>query len=124
MQEAKDELDSLLTDDGLSTVPFLILGNKVDIPHACSEGELRQALGLMHQTTGKVGVVAASGFLFSLRSPLIVIEAHCWHSTGGTLHVQCVEQIWLQRRYFHSLFPSRSRRLIRTVGFQWVSQYL
>ena len=45
--------DSLLSDDSLGSVPFLILGNKIDIPHASSEEELRHCLGLTNYTTGK-----------------------------------------------------------------------
>ncbi|KAL0375820.1 UNVERIFIED_CONTAM: GTP-binding protein SAR1A [Sesamum calycinum] len=51
--ESKKELDALLSDESLATVPFLILGNKIDIPYAASEDELRYHLGLMGITTGK-----------------------------------------------------------------------
>ena len=51
--ESKKELDGLLSDDSLAKVPFLILGNKIDIPRAASEDELRHHLGLTNYTTGK-----------------------------------------------------------------------
>ncbi|WVZ71778.1 hypothetical protein U9M48_020319 [Paspalum notatum var. saurae] len=51
--ESKKELDALLADDSLANVPFLILGNKIDIPYAASEEELRYYLGLSNFTTGK-----------------------------------------------------------------------
>ena len=51
--ESKKELDHLLGDDSLARVPFLILGNKIDVPHAASEEELRHCLGLSNYTTGK-----------------------------------------------------------------------
>jgi len=41
-----------LTTDVLQGVPFLVLGNKIDLPLAASEPQLRDALGL-HDTTGK-----------------------------------------------------------------------
>lgn len=51
--EAKKELDGLLSDDGLSNVPFLVLGNKIDNPASASEDELRHSLNLTNYTTGK-----------------------------------------------------------------------
>ncbi len=50
--EAKTELDALLTSDELWDVPFLVLGNKIDMPSAASEEELKYALGLS-DTYGK-----------------------------------------------------------------------
>jgi len=52
IKEAKQELDSLLASEELANVPFLILGNKIDLPESLSEPELREGLGLM-TTTGK-----------------------------------------------------------------------
>ncbi|CAH0558856.1 unnamed protein product [Brassicogethes aeneus] len=57
--ESKQELDSLLTDETLSNCPVLILGNKIDLPGAASEDELRNFYALFGQTTGK-GKVARS----------------------------------------------------------------
>lgn len=58
--EVKQELDGLLSDEMLSDVPFLILGNKIDMPRAASEEELRAELGLHHLTTGKGSAVPTS----------------------------------------------------------------
>jgi GTP-binding protein SAR1 len=60
LPEAKKELDGLLSCDDLGEVPFLILGNKIDLGRAASEDELRIGLGLHQNTTGK-GKVALSG---------------------------------------------------------------
>lgn len=44
-----------MTDETISNVPILILGNKIDRPEAISEEKLREIFGLYGQTTGKVG---------------------------------------------------------------------
>ena len=50
--EAKKELDALLLSDELANVPFLVLGNKIDLGTAPSEEDLRYQLGL-YETYGK-----------------------------------------------------------------------
>jgi len=50
--ECKKELSKLLTHDTLAQVPFMVLGNKIDLKTAVSENQLRRALGL-EETTGK-----------------------------------------------------------------------
>merc|ERR1712051_549357 len=53
-QEAKEELHRLLDDPSLAGVPIVVLGNKIDIPVAASEDELRYSLQLFnHMTYGK-----------------------------------------------------------------------
>lgn len=51
--EAKKELDMLLSSDELANIPFLVLGNKIDLPNAVSEDHVKAYLGLQGLTTGK-----------------------------------------------------------------------
>ncbi|XP_063912718.1 GTP-binding protein SAR1b-like isoform X2 [Zophobas morio] len=53
LEESRTELVSLLTDETLSTCPVLILGNKIDLPEAASEDQLRMFYDLYGKTTGK-----------------------------------------------------------------------
>jgi len=54
LSEARSELNRLLSADEIKDIPFLVLGNKIDIPKAISEDELRQTIGLIAvKTTGK-----------------------------------------------------------------------
>jgi len=51
--EARAELESLLRDEQIMQAPVLVLGNKIDIPGAASEDEIRAVFNLHGQTTGK-----------------------------------------------------------------------
>lgn len=51
--EAKEVLDALLKNDKLHDVPFVILGNKIDLGSAASEDDLRRQLGLQSNSSGK-----------------------------------------------------------------------
>lgn len=53
MQESKNELDSLLSDEQISTCPVLVLGNKIDKAGACSEEEINLFFNLQQQRTGQ-----------------------------------------------------------------------
>jgi GTP-binding protein SAR1 len=44
MDEAREELQHLFETESLRNVPFAILGNKIDIPTACSDEEIRSYL--------------------------------------------------------------------------------
>jgi len=53
-EEARDEIGQLLEEPSFAQVPIAILGNKIDIPVAAGEDELRHSLGLhQHMTVGK-----------------------------------------------------------------------
>ena len=62
---------SLLTDEQISNAPVLVLGNKIDVPGAASEDEIRVYFGLHGQTTGKV-------------SSVIFLVSDSWIVGGGT----------------------------------------
>lgn len=71
LPEARVELDQLLAIPELEGVPFLILGNKIDVSTAVSEDILRQELGVFNTTgKGKVpleGVRPLEIFMCSIR---------------------------------------------------------
>lgn len=93
--ESQRELAGLLADDGLASVPFLVLGNKIDLPYAVSEDELRHSLGLAQFTTGKGA--AGSGGAARLDSGIRPIEV---------------------------FMCSVAKRMGYGDGFRWVSQYI
>eukprot|EP00747_Dinoflagellata_sp_TGD_P161814 gnl/TRDRNA2_/TRDRNA2_178746_c0_seq1.p2 gnl/TRDRNA2_/TRDRNA2_178746_c0~~gnl/TRDRNA2_/TRDRNA2_178746_c0_seq1.p2 ORF type:complete len:196 (+),score=51.60 gnl/TRDRNA2_/TRDRNA2_178746_c0_seq1:86-673(+) len=87
--EAKEELSRLLDEEGLKSVPFVVLGNKIDIPVAASEDELRQALGLHSHTCygrdtkkgqGPPGVRPVELFMVSVVKRMGYAEAFQWLS--------------------------------------------
>uniref|UniRef100_A0A2N9G506 GTP-binding protein SAR1A n=1 Tax=Fagus sylvatica TaxID=28930 RepID=A0A2N9G506_FAGSY len=86
-EESKKELDALLSDESLATVPFLILGNKIDIPYAASEDEFRYHMGLTNFTTGKGRVNLANSnvrplevFMCSIVRKMGYVEGFKWLS--------------------------------------------
>ncbi|XP_055241770.1 GTP-binding protein SAR1a-like [Gorilla gorilla gorilla] len=54
--ESKVELNALMADETISTMPILILGNKIDRTDTISAEKLGEIFGLYGQTTGKGNV--------------------------------------------------------------------
>lgn len=111
--EAKRELDSLLTGEELQRVPFVVLGNKIDIPGAASEHELRTTLGLM-ETTGKEEKVSQDSGVRPLELFMCSVVRKMGYADGA---------------WPHAMGPSRratplTRARARRPGFRWLSQYL
>jgi GTP-binding protein SAR1 len=86
-QEAREELSGLLEEQSLSAVPFVVLGNKIDIPTAASEDELRNTLGLYsHMTYGREhkknesGVRPVELFMVSIVKRMGYAEGFQWLS--------------------------------------------
>jgi GTP-binding protein SAR1 len=76
--ESRAELAGLLSADLLSGVPFLVLGNKIDIPYAASRDELLDHLRLFNYTTSKGNVdLAGTG-----RQPLEVFMCSVVRNMG------------------------------------------
>ncbi|KAF7639319.1 hypothetical protein Mgra_00001282 [Meloidogyne graminicola] len=59
IQEAREELWSLMQDEQVSSAPILVLGNKIDKPNALSEDQLKYYLGIQQYCTGKGNVSRA-----------------------------------------------------------------
>jgi len=97
--ESQRELAGLLADDGLASVPFLVLGNKIDLPYAVSEDELRHGLGLAQFTTGKGGGGGGGG-------------------GGGAARLDA------GIRPIEVFMCSVAKRMGYGDGFRWVSQYI
>ena len=86
---------ALLDDEQLTDVPFLILGNKIDIPSAASEEELRMALSINH-TTGKDKTTVTAG-----ERPIELFMCSVVKTSGYT-------EGWLHLRWMLVFFPNIS----------------
>jgi len=94
LRESAEELNKLLKEEALGNVPFVILGNKIDIPTACSEDELRNELGLYSQCT------------FGMNKP-----ANWDRNAGGPRPVEIFMVSILRRQGYGD-------------AFKWLSQFL
>lgn len=108
--ESKKELSSLLSDDSLSDVPFLVLGNKIDLPTAASEDEVRYALGLANLTTGKGKIDTKSLSMRPIEIFMCSVVRCVWvwerRSAGWCFRERCVHLACSQLLQTHPLLTS------------------
>ena len=139
--ESKKELSSLLSDDSLSDVPFLVLGNKIDLPTAASEDEVRYALGLANLTTGKGKIDTKSLSMRPIEIFMCSVVCVWGLAKGGRRRSarwcfweRCIRlaflrllQTWIRCSHLGSppaLRPVQVRRQGYGEGFRWVSQFI
>ncbi|KAK2960396.1 putative GTP-binding protein SAR1A [Blattamonas nauphoetae] len=53
LEESRVALEAILNDQRMEKVPICILGNKIDLPYAANESDLKRALGVELLCTGK-----------------------------------------------------------------------
>lgn len=94
------ELDALLSDDALAGVPFLVLGNKIDIPYAVPEQELCYYLGLTGLTTGKGNVNLAGTGVRPVEVFMCSVVRRMGYGDGSSLLVARIRQF----AHLHGLF--------------------
>lgn len=76
----------LLGSERLASVPFLVLGNKIDVPSSAGDAELRAGIGLMETTgtdpeaTKSTGVRPIELFLVSITKKTNIKPAFDWLS--------------------------------------------
>jgi GTP-binding protein SAR1 len=132
--ESKKELDGLLSDDSLATVPFLVLGNKIDIPHAASEARL---LPRGREAASACPAACASGLLPCAASDLALClpvpaipptlpQDELRHHLGLSGYTTGKGKVTLQEniRPIEVFMCSVVRRMGYGEGFRWLSQYI
>jgi len=66
IQEAREELWSLMQDEQVSSAPILVLGNKIDKVNALGEDQLKYYLGIQQYCTG-LFLIFLKIFFFNFR---------------------------------------------------------